>query len=155
MPDSAGVGATIGEIKVAGRQHVIDTTGQAAEAVFGSRMALLSHRVERGGGTLTVHLQWRAEAAIERTYKVFVHVLDASGQQVVVQRDAEPLDGRAPTSTWLPDELVEDDLRVQLPTTLAAGVYPIELGVYEERSGERLLLASGESRLLLEPLLVR
>ena len=92
---------------------------------------------------------------MERSYKVFVHVLDTSGNKVVAQRDAEPLDGRAPTASWEPDEVLEDELHVQLPPGLAVGAYPIELGVYEPRSGERLLLGSGESRLLLEPLVVR
>ncbi len=87
---------------------------------------------------------------MERSYKIFVHVLDSSQKNVVAQRDAEPLDGKAPTAGWLPNELVDDELQITLPSALPAGEYPVEVGVYEERSGERLRLASGDSRVVLD-----
>jgi hypothetical protein len=85
-----------------------------------------------------------------------VHVLDPQGHDVVAQRDAEPLSGRAPTSSWMPGEIIDDEFAVALPATLPPGEYPIEVGVYEERSGTRLLLPDGDSRLILStPLQVR
>ena len=38
---------------------------------------------------------------------------------------------------------------MSLPATLEPGAYPVEIGVYEPRSGERLKLDSGDNRLLL------
>jgi hypothetical protein len=86
---------------------------------------------------------------MDRGYKVFVHVLDTNGARVLAQRDAEPLDGRAPTPGWVPGEVLEDEYEISLPADAAAGDYPIEVGVYDERSGDRLKLERGENRLVL------
>ena len=116
-------------------------------------MALLGHKLEpqpaRPGKDLDIRLKWRADAPIERGYKVFVHVLDGKGEKVLAQRDAEPLDGRAPTTGWVTGEVLDDEYQVALPSDLAAGEYPVEVGVYEEKSGERLRLPSGDNRLIL------
>jgi hypothetical protein len=139
----------IGAIEVAGRQHVFGPKPAGdLEAVFGERMALEKHRFERQPKGLNVQLRWRAISEMDRSYKIFVHVLDPSGQKVVAQRDAEPLDGRAPTPGWLPGELIDDELLIPLPSGLEAGVYPVEIGVYEEKSGERLKLPNGDGRVL-------
>jgi hypothetical protein len=141
--------AAIGSVSVAGRQHTFEPRPPAQfEAVFGSSMALERHRFEPRSTSLTVQLRWRSLAPIERSYKVFAHVLDPTGQKVVAQRDSAPLAGRAPTPSWVPGEVLDDELEIPLPAGLAAGGYPLEVGVYEERSGERLLLPNGEGRVL-------
>jgi hypothetical protein len=94
-------------------------------------------------------LRWRSAAALKQAYKVFVHVLDPSGEHVVAQRDAEPQDGQAPTPGWVVGEVVDDQYPIMLPTALPSGDYPVEVGVYEARSGERLTLANGDNRLVL------
>ena len=143
----------LGTVQMTGRAHVLSDGGQEPEAVFGGSVQLLSAAVEpgqaRAGEKVTVKLRWRGAAPIERAYKVFVHVLDPSGQQVVAQRDAEPQDGKAPTTSWVAGEVIDDEYVVALPTALASGDYPVEVGVYEPRSGDRLSLANGENRFLL------
>jgi hypothetical protein len=152
--DSGSAPAAVAAITVAGRQHVLDTTAAPPRAVFGGQMALLRFKLEpaqaKAGAKVSVQLKWRAEAEMERSYKVFVHLLDPSLQQVLAQRDAQPLDGNAPTPGWLASEVVDDELVLSLPANLAAGDYPIELGVYDERSGDRLLLPNGDSRVVLD-----
>ena len=76
-------------------------------------------------------------------------MLDASGQQVVAQRDAEPQDGKAPTTAWVPGEVIDDEYAIRLPGSLASGDYSLEVGVYDPRSGDRLALANGDNRFLL------
>jgi 4-amino-4-deoxy-L-arabinose transferase-like glycosyltransferase len=146
--------ARIGDIEVTGREHILDSSGDKPVAVFGQRIALLGATLEpaqvRPGGKLTVHVRWRAEAPIDRSYKVFVHVLDAALRNVVAQRDAEPRNGQAPTTSWVPGELIEDELELSAPNGVPQGEYPIEVGVYEERSGERLALPNGDSRVVLD-----
>jgi hypothetical protein len=143
----------LGSIKLTGRAHTFDSAAGDVEATFGDSMQLLSHEVEpahaRPAANVIVKLHWRSAAEIRQAYKVFVHVLDAAGQQVVAQRDAEPQDGKAPTAGWVVGEVIDDEYALTLPTTLAPGDYPIELGVYDPRSGDRLRLANGENRLLL------
>jgi hypothetical protein len=147
----------LGTVQLSGRSHVFDASGQPALATFGGSMQLLSASVEHDSGQkTTVHLRWRAEAAMPVAYKVFVHVLDPTGQQVVAQRDAEPQGGKAPTTGWVAGEVIEDADPVDLPVGLKAGEYPIEVGVYDPRSGDRLTLENGDNRLILSmPLLVR
>ncbi len=139
----------LGSVKLTGRAHTFDASGAAAEAVFGGAMELLSDSVSRDGANVTVNLHWRAAATMSVGYKVFVHVLDPSGQKVVAQRDAEPQDGKAPTTGWVVHEVLDDAYVVALPSGLAAGAYPVEVGVYDPSTGNRLTLASGDNRLLL------
>ena len=144
----------LGSVKMIGRPHVVDpSTGGAVEATFGAAMELLSDRLEPAqvstGDRLSVRLRWRSAAAMSQAYKVFVHVLDPGGEHVVAQRDAQPQDGKAPTPSWVVGEVVDDEYVITLPASLPGGEYPIEVGVYDARSGERLKLANGDNRLVL------
>ncbi|HEY2593859.1 MAG TPA: hypothetical protein VGK33_08155, partial [Chloroflexota bacterium] len=150
----------IGTVQVTGRAHVFDDSGQPPLATFGSAMQLLAASLEPGevsasgsGQKVTVKLRWRDGGPMPVAYKVFVHVLDASGQQVQAQRDAEPQDGKAPTTSWVTDEVLDDAYVVDLPAGLAAGTYPIEIGVYDPRTGDRLTLGAGDNHLVLSTLL--
>ncbi len=146
----------LGTVQVTGRPHVMDDSGQAPLATFGSSMQLLAAAVEPGqvspggaGRKVTVKLRWRAGARMSVAYKVFVHVLDPTGQQVLAQRDAEPQDGKAPTTSWVIGEALDDAYEVALPAGLTAGQYPVEVGVYDARNGERLTLANGDNHLVI------
>ena len=148
----------LGSLQVTGRPHVMDDSGQAPLATFGSSMQLLAATLEPGqvppggaGRKVTLKLRWRAGAPMSVAYKVFVHVLDPTGQQVLAQRDAEPQDGKAPTTSWVAGEALDDAYEVALPAGMVTGEYPVELllGVYDARSGERLTLASGDNHLVL------
>jgi hypothetical protein len=144
----------LGTLNLTGRAHVlVDDSGAAPLATFGAAMQLLSDSVEPGSVSgpqkVTIKLRWRSAAAMSAAYKVFVHVLDPGGQQVVAQRDAEPQDGKAPTTGWLVGEALDDTYDVQLPAGLPPGEYPVEVGVYDPRSGDRLTLANGDNRVML------
>jgi hypothetical protein len=144
----------LGSIKLTGRTHVFEPSAAAPLATFGDGMQLLSDQLEPGlakaGAKLTVKLRWRSAAELSQAYKVFVHVLDPTGQQVLAQRDAEPQDGRAPTTGWLAGEVIDDEYAISLPAGISAGEYPVEVGVYDPRSGDRLRLANGDNRLVLD-----
>jgi hypothetical protein len=143
----------LGSLNLTGRAHMMDTSGAAPLATFGSAMDLLNAKADpaslRAGEKLSVTLSWRGAARMQQAYKVFVHVLDPSGQHVVAQRDAEPKNGDAPTTSWVPGEVLEDAYALDLPGGLPAGEYPVEIGVYDPRSGDRLNLASGDNHLVL------
>jgi hypothetical protein len=150
LPDAEGDPvARLGSLEVKGRAHVFDDSKLEPEAVFGGTMELLRHDVQREGASLTVKLRWRTGAPMPRAYKVFVHVLDPSGQHVLAQRDSEPQDGKAPTTGWIPGEVIDDEYAITLPGSLASGDYAVEVGVYDAHAGDRLTLANGDNRLLL------
>jgi Dolichyl-phosphate-mannose-protein mannosyltransferase len=147
--------ARLGSVEMTGRAHDFDSvaSGAAPEAVFGAAMQLVGDGVEparaRANEKVTVHLRWRSAVEMQQAYKVFVHVLDPAGQHVVAQRDAEPQDGHAPTTGWVVGEIIQDDYVITLPANLAAGDYPVEIGVYDARSGDRLPLPNGDTRVIL------
>jgi hypothetical protein len=149
-----GAAVRLGNVKMTGRAHRFDAgTDARPEATFADSMQLLSDTLEPGEGKpnakVSVKLRWRGGAEMQQAYKVFVHVLDPLGERVVAQRDAEPQDGRAPTTGWVVGEVIDDEYAITLPATLPSGEYPVEVGVYDARSGERLRLADGDNRFVL------
>ena len=91
---------------------------------------------------------------IESDYTVFVHVLDAEGQ-VRAQRDVQPMDGRAPTSWWLPGEVIRDEHILPLRDAhLPPGIYTLSIGMYHWTTGERLPLTDSNGRRLTDDRLI-
>lgn len=82
------------------------------------------------GETLSVTLYWRARARMDKSYTVFVHLLDQNGK-VVAQKDAPPLDGARPTTTWVPGEYLADTYALAFKTDTPRGTYHIEIGWYD------------------------
>ena len=95
------------------------------------------------GETIDLTLYWQAQAETDRSYKVFVHVLDAT-EQIVAQADSIPVDGSRPTTGWLPGEVIADRYSVALPAGLPAGPYHISAGMYDPENNARLKTTGGE-----------
>ena len=57
---------------------------------------------------------------------------------MVAQRDSPPRGGLAPTTLWLPGDAILDDYAIDLPASLPAGDYRVEVGLYDPATGERL-----------------
>ena len=94
------------------------------------------------GSDLALTLYWQALAEMDISYTVFVQVLTPDWR-VVAQVDRQPLDGTAPTNTWLVGEYLTDPYRLSLPADLAPGVYHIIVGLYDAQTGQRLPVSSG------------
>ncbi len=133
--------ATLGRIEVIARPHAFTPPRpqRTVDARFGERIRLLGYDVEpippRPGEPLRVTLYWQAEGTIDTAYTVFVHALGPNGD-IVAQADRMPLEGRAPTTSWLPGEVITDTYTLLLP----AGVGPVTalaVGLYEPRIGRR------------------
>jgi hypothetical protein len=83
---------------------------------------------------LPLTLYWQSMTAVSDSYKLFIHVLDESGQ-IVAQVDRLPVNGLAPTTRWQPDDLIRDRYEIVLPPELPAGKYQLRLGLYTEANG--------------------
>ena len=93
---------------------------------------------------LWVSLRWSADDWLDADYTVFVHLVDAEGDDVAIaQGDAPPLDGRWPTSLWIPGAALDDVHTVLIPDGLAAGTYDLLVGLYDPVTGERLRMPNG------------
>lgn len=90
----------------------------------------------RAGGVLGLRTFWQVEAPFQRNLLIFVHLIDANGGRPT-QRDAEPWQGRFPTSSWRTGSLVVDANDVYLPPSMAPGEYRVLVGMYDPNTGER------------------
>ncbi len=89
------------------------------------------------GTTLTVTLVWRAEAEMEASYRVFLHLVGPDGS-LVAQSDGVPANWTRPTTGWLPGEVVLDERVLAVPEEALAGEYKLWVGLYGWPSLERL-----------------
>jgi hypothetical protein len=129
-----------------------DTAGthalQPSQALFGQAIRLEGYDWQTTPGALQLALRWSAEDDIDIDYTVFVHlVAAATGQEPLAQGDGPPLEGRWPTSLWLPGVPVDDFRPVSLPSDLPAGTYDLLVGLYDPGTNHRLSLVDGSDAL--------
>jgi hypothetical protein len=123
---------------------------QPVGADLGGRVTLESYSLPEEsaepGSTLNLTLVWQPTGEIGTNYKVFVHLVDDSGQPLA-QRDSEPLGGSRPTTTWSAGEMVTDRVGLLLPPELRPGDYELLVGMYDPETLERLPLldAAGQT----------
>jgi 4-amino-4-deoxy-L-arabinose transferase-like glycosyltransferase len=144
----AAVGkVTLGSIAVRGRPRVFEgpEVQHPVELMVGEGMRLVGYDLEtplvRTGSTLSLTLHWQAEREMDRSYTVFVHLLDGSGR-VRAQQDNAPGLGYLPTTGWAPGEYIADAYEIALPVGVSAGDYALEVGVYDAATGIRLPVRS-------------
>jgi hypothetical protein len=152
----AGQPVALGVITIRSPQRVM-TQPQAAHTTdisptsFGSVAQLVGYDAPTTvapGGSLSLRLVWRALGEGEASYKVFVHVLAADGA-LVASHDALPAAWSRPTNTWLRNEYIADEHTISLPASLPSGTYTLSVGLYNERTGDRLALPDGNTRATL------
>ena len=118
---------------------------------LGDRIKLLGYDLPeprvRPGEPLRLILYWQARGPTEVSYKVFTHLLGPDGQ-VVAQRDSPPQGGKAPTTGWLPGEVIADEYQIPVPSKLPPGPFQIEVGMYDPATGERLPMYDAEGNRL-------
>jgi 4-amino-4-deoxy-L-arabinose transferase-like glycosyltransferase len=106
------------------------------------------------GDSLPLTLVWQAQAEMAVDYTVFVQLLNPAGQ-VAAQIDRQPLAGAAPTTGWLPNEILTDPYTLPLPPTLPSGPYRLITGLYHAATGQRLPVAGGADFVELAPVTVQ
>ena len=103
-----------------------------------------------------VDKHWQLLEKPTRQYTIFAHLLDVEGQ-VVAGFDANEY----PTTFWREEggERLLSYMRLPTGSDLQPGIYQLEIGVYNQPSGERLsILDDGQpvaDRLLLAPLEIK
>jgi hypothetical protein len=101
----------------------------------------------KAGQGLPLMLYWQALSTFDRSWTVFVHLIDQKGQ-IVSQQDQVPGAGQFPTTGWLPDEYLTDSYHLQVPADTPAGedAYLLEVGLYDANDFTRLpILEGGET----------
>ena len=151
LPD--GAAWSVGTITVEGRPRRFDLPALdhlVAEEFPGlGRLAGYSvePRVADAGQPVAVTLVWQATGSTAQPLTAFVRLLDADGR-VVAQHDGPPQEGAAPTTSWLPGEVIPDRHAMTLPADPPSGAYRLEIGLYDPLTGERRRTATGAAEVV-------
>ncbi len=127
---------------------------------------ILDHSIELRGldwhwgdkDTLTVTLTWQSRRPVSYDATTFVHLIGATGKSLA-QADRPPLDGRFPTSYWLPGQIVTDVVRLT-PASLPRAdenALTLTVGMYTWPALDRLPVTDAEGvpqpdNLILNPI---
>ncbi len=82
------------------------------------------------GDIVQVTLFWETAVSLSQRYKIFLHLVDTSGQPIA-QRDSEPGGGLNLTTIWQPNEVISDNHGLLIPTNTPPGQYRVLLGLYD------------------------
>jgi len=134
-----------------------DDTVTGLDLPFGEDIMLTGYQdwnqTTTAGQVNQLQLNWRALRAPSRRYKVFLQLLDAR-DQVIAQRDSEPVGDSRPTDTWKAGETIVDNHGLLIPPGTPPGSYRRILGLYDPDTLERLLLPTGSDYFSLPPIAV-
>jgi len=125
--------ATIGSIQLLKGSHVFTPpqVEHPMQAQFGDLAQLVGYDDVRTPQGLGLRLYWKVLTETDRSYKVFIHALDASG------RIAGQVDLAANTERWVKNEFITDSYDLAVPS---GALGKVEIGLYDEASGKRLPL---------------
>jgi hypothetical protein len=139
--DGPASGATLDlgnvAIKARTREYRLPRVSHLANVSLDSSLLLRGYDVtvsQDPDRDVELTLFWQAKRRVPSSYKVFVHLVDASGR-IVAQADSVPADGLASTDSWLPGEVVVDKHKL---TNVSPGRYHILVGLYDPMTGARL-----------------
>jgi hypothetical protein len=142
----------LGHMQIVSRPHrfEIPPISHPLQADFSQKIKFLGYDLDISGVTVgepaRLTLYWQAQAQMPTAYKVFVHLLDASGR-IVTQVDQEPLAGQAPTTGWLSGEVVIDNIDIPAMQGIA-DTRSIAIGLYDPASGKRLSVMDGHGAIV-------
>jgi 4-amino-4-deoxy-L-arabinose transferase-like glycosyltransferase len=94
--------------------------------------------------TFGLTLYWRSLGFADSNYTVFVHAVGPD-QTIRGQWDSMPAHGAAPTSGWVPGQIVEDHFEVLMNKDMPPWKYDIFVGMYDPVTGERLPMFSTQA----------
>ncbi len=134
----AGNTAVLGDVTISAFDPALLSSVRWQEGI-----SLAGSDISDNKSELNVTLYWTAEEPVAESYKVFLHLVDADTGEIVAQSDMIPRNWTYPTTAWEPGEIVHD-LRSLPVDDISSGAYTLQLGLYNEQTGERLPLTSEE-----------
>ena len=143
-----GATTRVGEIKIEPQSW--PPLQEESVAQLGPAIEMLEVRVApqnaKPGDLLSLDVLWQARGDIEEDLTTLIH-LGQPDAAPLATGDSPPLDGRYPTRVWENGEQIDDHYELLLPGDLAAGRYPLWIGMYNPRTMDRLpVLIAGEAQ---------
>ena len=113
---------------------------------LGASIHLIGYTLDRAqvapGETLQLTLHWQTTAPIDKSFKVFTHLIGAMNpatqSPVWAQMDSEPVGGSRPTTTWQIGATIDDRYGLLVPPSTPPGNYTLEVGMYDPATLVRL-----------------
>jgi hypothetical protein len=136
---------TLGELIVRPLPRVFEDPApdRLVEARWNSQFSLPGYDLSITTDELQLTLYWQALNRSDKSYKVFVHLIEEATGIVAAQNDAIPRQWTYPTTLWEKGEYVEDTITLTL-VDLPSGRYRLLVGFYDEDSGQRMPAYSAE-----------
>ena len=174
---SVGQPVTLQPVLVTGRtpSFAVPAIQYPMDVRFGDGVSLLGYQIAptpgsagapgqkvpvQPGQTITLTLYWQCRAPLDRSYKVFTHLIDPDQpMNIQAQDDDVPGHGTAPTTGWVVGEVLTDTYTLVVKPETPSGTYYLSVGLYDPVTGARLPAfdAAGNSmgdHLLLRAVLV-
>ncbi|MCP4538657.1 MAG: hypothetical protein GY832_16100 [Chloroflexi bacterium] len=133
-------------LRMTGAPVLVEKIAHPLAYTLNERIELIGYGVSPDE-PLSITLYWRAQAEIDETFMVFVHLVDESGT-LRAQGDGPPLDNDYPTKFWSPGEVLADTHVVPLPNDLPANVHLL-VGLYRLADGARLPVYTAQGERVL------
>jgi hypothetical protein len=122
---------------------------------WGKLAKLVGADVSRSGQQLTVTLFWQGQAVTTTNYTAFVQLINSDGS-IAQQIDRWQIAFDAPTSTWLPGQVIADHYVFEVSSNPDLPDAPrIGVGVYDAATGERLPAFEAGQRLPQEQVILK
>ena len=136
-------------VKIAEIPHPLTASVGAEFELLGYRLSGMRQREPpraRPGETLNLTLYWQSQGPVERSYKIFTHLVGTEYNPVTkgllwAQDDQIPLEGAYPTNQWLPRIPLADHYKLAIPPNAPPGAYQLTVGMYTVADGQRLPVA--------------
>jgi hypothetical protein len=126
--------ATIGGVSILSPQDLLQDS-LLPEYFLDDAIGLVHVKVAMSD-SLTLTLTWQSRKKVPYDATVFVHLKNTDDGTMVAQVDRQPLDGRFPTSYWLPGQIITDV--ISLPMPKSKGPLTLNIGLYLWPSVQRL-----------------
>jgi 4-amino-4-deoxy-L-arabinose transferase-like glycosyltransferase len=107
------------------------------DVTLGDLTKLVGADVSRSGTQITVTLYWQAQAITSTNYTAFVQLI-GKDDQVQYQIDNWQIAFDAPTSTWVPGQVIADQYVFEVSSSALPPEVAIGVGMYNAATGERL-----------------
>ncbi len=111
----------------------VQQAGPALPVRFGDGIELIGYRIApseiRPGNVLHITLDWRCRAAMDASYKLFIHVLGYDGERLT-QLDTIPYRGRFATLLWQPGQEFRDEYDLFITGKAKPSLARVQIGFF-------------------------
>jgi len=136
------------------RSFTAPTAAYPLDVKFDEAATLNGADINRSGSAITVTLYWQAKAITTTNFTAFVQLI-GTDDQVKQQIDNWQIAFDAPTSTWLPGQIIADQYVFEVSSSALSPDAAIGVGLYNAATGERLPAFSAGQRLPLDRVVIK